>query len=434
MTSEQVANSVVYYAIGTTMLSIVTIRWRRHVRATGPLTPDLLAMLVFIGSIGTAGAVLALPSRWLLDLVYPNVAQLLGNLLVISSGGGLVAAVTFSQTNGAPAARRVRRLVAALIVIAAAMVLCFSHTHVGAAEFFVPGTHPAVIAYYALYSAAFGWTATDLIILLSRQLRVEPVAWRRVGVRLNRAACQIILVYVFGRIWSVVAGPLGLIPPRHLIATDVLEFIVGTVLPLVGMLVGAAGLLSQLWAPRLLDHIARAQTRQRHRRLYQELEPLWGLVARGSLAAVYLEERHQRATSASLQLCGRVFELCDVELRASRHVSPQARARAVERARRGGQSLRDAEAAGDALVLAVGVPVELQQSPPRRMHGELISFTTDDNVAMVDVENEALRLLRAHQILQRTPELHDRLSSTPASRGGTANGWPADSDGSTARE
>jgi hypothetical protein len=421
MTSEQVANSVVYYSMGATMLSIVAIRWRRHVRTTGPLTPDLLAMLVFIGSIGTAGAVLALPTRWLLDLVYPNVAQLLGNLLVISSGGGLVAAVTFSQMDGAPAARRVRRLGAGFVVIAAAMALCFFYTHVGAAEFFVPDTHPAVIAYYTLYSAAFGWTATDLIILLSRQLRIEPVAWRRVGVQLNRAACQIILVYVVGRVWSVIAGPMGLIPPRGLIATDVLEFIIGTVLPLVGMLVGAAGLLSQVWAPRLFDRIARAETRQRHRRLYRELEPLWGLVARGSLAAVYLEERHQRTTSATLQLCGRVFELCDVELRASRHVSPQARADAVQRARRRGQSLRDAEAAGDALVLAVGVPIELQQNPPRRTHDDLISFTAVDDVAMVDVQNEAMRLLRAHQALQRSPGLYDHISSTPAGRGDTAS-------------
>ncbi|WP_205016044.1 hypothetical protein, partial [Pseudonocardia sp. EV170527-09] len=140
------------------------------------------------------------------------------------------------------------------------MVLCFFYTHVGAAEFFVPDTHPAVIAYYTLYSAAFGWTATDLIILLSRQLRIEPVGWRRVGVRLNRAACQIILIYVGGRVWSVIVGSLDLIPPRDLIATDVLEFIIGTVLPLAGMLVGVAGLLSQVWAPRLFDRIARAET------------------------------------------------------------------------------------------------------------------------------------------------------------------------------
>lgn len=106
----------------------------------------------------------------------------------------------------------------------------------------------------------------------------------------------------------------------------------------------------------------------------------------------------------------------------------------MQRARHGGQSLRDAEAAGDALVLAVGVPIELQQNPPRRTHDDLISFTAVDDVAMVDVENEAMRLLRAHQALQRSPELHDHISSTPAGRGDAASGWAADGDGPNARE
>ena len=268
MTALEVLNTVVYYSIAMLMIGIALIRWQKRPRPAETVTPELLAMLIFVGSMGAAGAVLAIPSRTALDALYPNVAQLAGNLLVITAGAGLVATVTFSQMEGGPALRRIRRRIPFFVAVAVAMTVCFVSTHVGGGTLFVEDTDRSVIVYYGLYSLAFGWTALDLAVLLSRQLRTETVRWRRLGVMLNLAATVTILVYLVGRMWSIAGGRLGLIPSGRSFNAALLETVIGTILPFVGVLLGAAGLMSQFWARRVVAWFTASSTDRRRRRLF----------------------------------------------------------------------------------------------------------------------------------------------------------------------
>ncbi|WP_226353150.1 DUF6545 domain-containing protein [Pseudonocardia sp. ICBG601] len=355
---------------------------------------------------------MAPPSRDIIDIVYPNISQLLGNVLVLAAGLSVTAVVAFSQLDLLSARRLILRRAAVLSVASAGMAACFAATHISEAVFLVPRLHPSVIAYYTIYSVGFGWAIIGLTVLLSKQLRLEPEAWRRVSLHLHRTVCAVVLLYLAGRLWSVGAYSVGLLPRWGTIHKDSLELVISTVLPLVALVLGTLGWLSRFWAPQFVKLIVRKQIDYRHQRLYRRLRPLWELIAQGNLKDLYFAERHQSSVSPTTRLCGRVFEICDIELRASRHVTEAEKDVAVTREIVAGRGHLGVSALSDAYVFARGVAAE--QEPGKEKEKEKEKETPEvDAIPEMDIEAQARRLLRAYHALRAAPDLYRMLTSPP---------------------
>ncbi|OLM08431.1 hypothetical protein Ae505Ps2_6137c [Pseudonocardia sp. Ae505_Ps2] len=365
-------------------------------------------MLFYMTSLGLAVAVMAPPSRGLIDIIYPNISQLLGNVLVLVAGLSVTAVVAFSQMDLASAWRLILRRGALLAAAAAGMAGCFTVTRISEAVFLVPHLHPSVITYYALYSVGFGWAIIGLTALLSRQLRLEPEPWRRVSLHLHRTVCVIVLIYLAGRLWSVGAHAVGLLPEWGTAHKDSLELVISTILPLCALILGALGWLSRFWAPQFVEFIGRKRTEYRHRYLYRRLEPLWELIDQGDLRDLYFAARHHPSVSPTTRLCGRVVEICDVELRASRHVTDADKDVAVAVEIAAGRGYLGVSALSDAFVLAKGVSIEQQQLQEEE---EEEALPEADAIPAIDIEVQVQRLLRVHRALQASPEFQRMLAS-----------------------
>lgn len=405
--------SAVFLAVALALLATAAYRGR-SLRST-PRPPDVIALVLLLSFLAISFAVQAPAAREILNLLRVNLGQLLGNGFTLLGATAATAMVLFILYEPADALRRLRRRGALLTVTLVTMTALFWTNPAEPEEFTDPAAPAGIIAYYFLYLIYLAIALVDLTLLIRRRASGEADRWVRSGMQLVSVACAVALLYTVGRMFNLTVDHSGVeVVSGDDLAYGLLEFIVAAVLPAVAVMMAIAGFTFRQWAPTVLAPIIALKRMRRHRAAYARLEPLWTEVHQ-VLPRISLPDRDSRRTRPSLQLYGRVIEICDAEMLASPFVPSGQHGSALAEAHARGLEGEDALAVADAVVLMAGLHALRGHTAPELQEAQ-DSRELRMEIEGLDLDREAARLERVAEAYRHSPLVTELAAAADSGR------------------
>lgn len=320
-------------------------------------SPSRVALSASLGALGVSLVVQSPSARAVQDTVYVNLGQLTGNATTLVAAFATQLMVIHILYDRAEATSRARRSVVPLVAAVIAMTVLFFVTPTAASRFTSPTAPDGIIAYYVVFCGYLALTLTRVRRMVRRHLARSAYPAQRASLRLHTWACMMAVIYLAGRLATLVTGHLGISFDESL-HFGMVEFVVAAAIPALGCVFTILAVVVGRWGPQLAAPVRWIL----NRRSYRRLAPLWEAAHAVRPEAVLPVP--PGVGGAALRLYRRVIEIQDAQLAVARHLDHATRREIDAAIDDAGLSDDAAVATRDAATFALGLLTMREERPP----------------------------------------------------------------------